>query len=691
MDIRINKITLHNFKGIRDLSLTFGGKNARIDGENGAGKSTVFDAFTWLLFGKDHRGLDWTNFDLKPIDPDTGEAIHNLDYWVEGELTIDGTKRTLRRQVTEDWVKPRGESQKVLKGHKQTFFIDGVDTATKKAYDAAVSQWIDEGVFKMITNPHYFIDDQYTDWKARRKAILELAGPAPTLDEFEDLIAEMRGEPLEQFRKRIAAEKKANKEELAKAEANIRAWKAALPDVSTDTKAIDIRIQQVYKERDRELDQINAQIRTIDKGLADINAANSGRQDQINALNREITKIRLEQDSLIKAGIEAAMQESRQASAKTAEARLRLGQLNTEARTLEQSIKVQENEIKTYQEDRDETARSLRELGDEYQKEKERLFEYEATEVCPTCGQPLPPERIQEAAEEARRKFLENQKKALGLIVNKANQYKAFISNFDEAIAERKEKLQEEYLMLSATKKEIEALLQAPASEPVAAPDPDAIEAQVRKTPEFIALAKKDLDLQAEIMKLGGENISVDALLNDRRRLEADITRTRDSYERQARPLLDQVALAAERQRMEDMIAKEEVRQKTFADAVADLERLEFRTTEYAKAEVDAQEGAINALFKVARWKMFSPTLDGGLTEMCEVTTAAGVPYRSMNDAAKILCGLDVIRVFSERHDVTAPIFIDNAESITRKAFDTKAQVIRLCVKEDSELTMTQE
>lgn len=691
MDIRINKLTLHNFKGIRDLSLTFEGRNARIEGENGAGKSTVFDAFTWLLFGKDHHGLDWTNFDLKPIDPDTGEAYHNLDHWVEAYLTIDGTNRTLKRQVTEDWVKPRGQATQVLKGHKQSFFIDGVDTATKKAYDASVSQWIDEGVFKMITNPHYFIDDQYTEWKARRKAILELAGPVPDLAEFADLVADMAGEPLEQFRKRVAADKKANKERLAETTANIAAWKKALPDVSTDTAAIESRIRQVYKERDAELDTIASQIRDIDAGLADINTANSGRQEKINALNREVTKIRLEQDSLIKAAIEAAMQESRQASGKTAEARLKLGQLNTEVRTREQSIKLQENEIKTYQEDRDENARSLRELGDEYQKEKERLFEYEVTDVCPTCGQPLPAEQIQAAAEEARRKFLENQKKALGLIVNKANQYKAFISNFDEAIAERKERLQEEYLMLSATKKEIETLLQAPAAEPVAAPDPDAIEAQVRKTPEFIALAKKDLDLQAEIMEISGENISVDALLNDRRRLESDASRTRDSYDRQVRPLQDQIALAAERQRLEDMIAGETVRQKTFADEVARLERLEFRTTEYMKAQVDAQEGAINALFKVARWKMFEPTLDGGLTEMCEVTTEAGVPYRSMNDAAKILCGLDVIRVFSERHDVTAPIFIDNAESITRKAFDTRAQVIRLCVKEGSELTMIQE
>ena len=106
MNIRINRIALHNFKGVRDAVFQFDGRNARIEGENGAGKSTVFDSFTWLLFGKDHQGQDWTNFDLKPIDPETREPFHGLDHWVEAELTIDGAKRVLRRVVTENWVKP---------------------------------------------------------------------------------------------------------------------------------------------------------------------------------------------------------------------------------------------------------------------------------------------------------------------------------------------------------------------------------------------------------------------------------------------------------------------------------------------------------------------------------------------------------------------------------------------------------
>jgi hypothetical protein len=85
---------------------------------------------------------------------------------------------------------------------------------------------------------------------------------------------------------------------------------------------------------------------------------------------------------------------------------------------------------------------------------------------------------------------------------------------------------------------------------------------------------------------------------------------------------------------------------------------------------------------------MFDRTMDGGIVETCEVTTPEGVPYRSMNDAAKILCGIDVIRVFSEHYGSTAPIFIDNAEGVLKDRFDTTAQVIRLVVKDTDKLTL---
>lgn len=694
MEIKINTLTLHNFKGVREATFIFSGRNARIEGENGAGKSTVFDAFTWLLFGKDHRGLDWTNFDLKPIDPETHEAIHGLEHSVEAELVIDGTKTTLRRTVTEDWVKPRGVAEKVLKGHKQSFFINGVDTATKKAYDAAIAQWIDEGVFKLLTNPLYFIDDQYTDWKSRRRSILSLLDKSSddTLREcFADLLSEMRGEPMELFRKRIAADKKANKERLEDSTATIAAWNKALPD-ETDTKAIQAQIDEIYKDRDNRIADVNKQMAEIDAGLEDINKANAAWREKDASLRGKLAQIRQKKDSYIAARVADARKESDAAIRQIREIHDKADSLSMEIDHIESQIKAAQSAARTQRSIREKDAEELRELGVQYNEARDRVFIYDRPDVCPACGQPLPKDQVEADAEAARKKFIESQKLEIQAIVSKAQTIKKEIMEEDSLIQEKEDlarglKIKRDEL---AAKRDSlmassEELMKRPAT------DLNRIEAEAREESGYIELKKAEHDLDDEIFKLSVDYIQPEQLLADRRKFEADKQAIWDEADKQTVKLRDLLATADQRNKLLAMIAEEEKRERTYADEVARLERLECRTLEYIKAEIDSQETAINSLFRVCRWKMFSQTLDGGLTEMCEVTNSDGVPYRSMNDAMRILCGMDVIRVFSEKSGVSAPIFVDNAESITRKSFDTPAQVIRLVVSEGSELTTINE
>ena len=201
MEIRIIALRLRNFKGVRSADYLFGGRNARIEGPNGSGKSTVFDAFTWLLFGKDHRDQTTSTFELKTIDPSTGKPYPREDHWVEAVLTVDGQEHVLRRAWIEDWVKPTGEVEDVLNGHKSAFYVDGVDVVTKKAYDAVVAGWLREDSFKLLTNPHYFIDDAFTDWKERRRALLDLVkddpGRARVREEFADVVEKLSGRSIE--------------------------------------------------------------------------------------------------------------------------------------------------------------------------------------------------------------------------------------------------------------------------------------------------------------------------------------------------------------------------------------------------------------------------------------------------------------------------------------------------------------
>lgn len=690
MNIRINRIALHNFKGVRDAVFQFDGRNARIEGENGAGKSTVFDSFTWLLFGKDHQGQDWTNFDLKPIDPETHEPFHGLDHWVEAELTIDGAKRVLRRVVTENWVKPRGETEKVMKGHNQQFFVDGVDTATKNAYDAVIHQWIDEGVFKMLTNPLFFIDDQYTDWKTRRKAILSLVGESGRdglQAQFADLLAEMRGEPMEQFKRRVAAEKKANKADLATATANIAAFKKTLPE-AVDAEGLNFQIEKILSERDGKISEVQGKISTIDAGIADINSANDAKKAEIDAIWRQIYALRDKMGKYISERQSGAQKRNAAHRAEVLKAQADVNMVRAEIEAINRKGQKAQEALEDWTRERTEMAGELAAVGAQYEKERERAFDPDSVGVCPTCGQALPEEMVEAKAEQ----FAEERKAALKKLYDKALKLKQDIGEMDGALERKRAELESLKEERATREKDLETARKALADlEEVQPEDLAGIEKEARRSPEFLKMATEELDLQSQAKAAAEKSVSTADLMSDRKAAEAEAALIRKNYEAKVQPLRDQLAVNRERERVLKLIADEEAREKKFADEVARLERLEFRATEYVKAEIDAQEGAINALFRVARWKMFAPTIEGGLTEMCEVTNTEGVPFRSMNDAKKILCGLDVIRVFSERYDCLAPIFIDNAESITKKVFDTEAQVIRLVVSEGSELTMYNE
>ena len=83
----LNKIALENFQGIKELELEFDGQNASIYGDNGTGKTTVANAFTWLMF--DRSASDTKGFSPKPIGKD-GSEIHNLTTSVSAEINIEG-------------------------------------------------------------------------------------------------------------------------------------------------------------------------------------------------------------------------------------------------------------------------------------------------------------------------------------------------------------------------------------------------------------------------------------------------------------------------------------------------------------------------------------------------------------------------------------------------------------------------
>jgi len=168
MKIMLNKLELQNFMGIRHFILELNGQSVIIRGANGTGKTTLFSAFLYLLFGKNAEGK--VDFSLKTLKD--GQEIPNLDHAVEGIFAIDGQEITLKKVLKEKYTKKRGSSRADFTGHTTDYFIDGVPVQ-KKEWDQQIADLINEETFKLLTSPTYF---NSLHWEKRRSILLDVCG-----------------------------------------------------------------------------------------------------------------------------------------------------------------------------------------------------------------------------------------------------------------------------------------------------------------------------------------------------------------------------------------------------------------------------------------------------------------------------------------------------------------------------------
>ena len=86
--ILIKKLALENFKCHKSLVLDFGGSSASIYGDNATGKTSIYDALTWLLFGKDSKGNGEKNIEIKPLNEFGEVRDHLAETAVEAVLLV---------------------------------------------------------------------------------------------------------------------------------------------------------------------------------------------------------------------------------------------------------------------------------------------------------------------------------------------------------------------------------------------------------------------------------------------------------------------------------------------------------------------------------------------------------------------------------------------------------------------------
>ena len=633
--MKLTKLELLNFKGLKAFTINFNG-DVIIRGDNATGKTTVFDSVCWLLFGKD--SLDRADFEIKTLD--RGEPVHKVNHEVTGTFTLDeGGTVELKRVYREKYSSPRG-GEVTMTGHTTDYFVDGVPKKEKE-YKEIVNSLVDENIFKLITNPLYF-NETYS-WQNRRKLLLEMCGDISD----EDVIAEyselkaltdiLSGHSVDDHRKVVAAKKTAINKELDMIPVRIDEALRGKPTIDTPR---DVLIQEISLATTT-LETLEADKALLVNGHAVVDTRAELRDVQRRLMARES---------------ELQMEYKKQSALKSNEYNMVISELNN----LSSKVESTKHRLDTSNRDIQCIESVIDELMHQRQQVNEDAFVMDIDEACPTCGQKLPAEQIQAAREKAETKFNLRKSKKL----EELNQSIELKQQDIENIKKRDAGL-EPIETLEALIKAKELVKQTITDEigQLTAPvlDDDSIYADL-KAEEFMLQMKLDESNTDHSEEIADIDKRIATTKEHRFNLETELNK----YE--------------EAKRIDTRVAELETQQAELATEKSKLDEAAYLMDEFIKAKVNMLEDVINSRFKLARFKMFNVMLNGNVEECCE-TTYKGVPYRSMNNAARINVGLDIINALTSYFKVNAPVFIDNAEAVT-EFVPVNSQTIKLIVDE---------
>lgn len=633
--MKLTKLELLNFKGLKAFTINFNG-DVIIRGDNATGKTTVFDSVCWLLFGKD--SLDRADFEIKTLD--RGEPVHKVNHEVTGTFTLDeGGTVELKRVYREKYSSPRG-GEVTMTGHTTDYFVDGVPKKEKE-YKEIVNSLVDENIFKLITNPLYF-NETYS-WQNRRKLLLEMCGDISD----EDVIAEyselkaltdiLSGHSVDDHRKVVAAKKSAINKELDMIPVRIDEALRGEPTIDTPR---DVLIQEISLATTT-LETLEADKALLVNGHAVVDTRAELRDVQRRLIARES---------------ELQMEYKKQSALKSNEYDMVVSELNN----LSSKVENTKHRLDTSNRDIQLIESTINELMHQRQQVNEDAFVMDIDENCPTCGQKLPAEQIQAAREKAETNFNLRKSKRLEEINQSIELKQQDIENFEKRNASL-----ESVETLEALIKAKELVKQTITDEigQLTAPvlDDDSIYADL-KAEEFMLQMKLDESNTDHSEEIADIDKRIATTKEHRFNLETELNK----YE--------------EAKRIDTRVAELESQQAELAAEKSKLDEASYLMDEFIKAKVNMLEDVINSRFKLARFKMFNVMINGNIEECCE-TTYKGVPYRSMNNAARINVGLDIINALTSYFKVNAPVFIDNAEAVT-EFVPVNSQTIKLIVDE---------
>lgn len=686
--IKLMKLEISNFKGVKAFEMDTKGKNISIHAENGTGKTTTVDAFTWCLFNKNSEGN--TKFNIKPLKAD-GTEIHGVDSNVTVVLEKDGILTTFSKTYSEVWRTPTGKSEKVFDSHKTIYSVNE-GNVPQKVFQERVNDLIDEKVFKMLTDVYAFTSMK--DKEQREILFKVLGGDIPVEDiinsniELKPLTTLLETTKLEFLESETKGQIKKNKDEKDKIPSRLDELNNMLVEVNIEEKLKDVEL-------------IKDELKIINK---EIDAAAIHNEEIIDKQNELLAKEMQYENEYIKA--KSSMETKyiddvyKKIGLKDAEYAKEYNKLKTEidgkydmtkqlkeidlyndqlialnsvlwgSKDTKQKIGYQLSGIITNL----DNARSSYKVAN-----KSKFVFNEKSTICPTCKRPM--ENVEKFKKDSGKEFDTKKIETLARLKTEGSSYAADKKVFEASLKKVDEDIKNTHNTILEVEAEITKIkanmIEKPPveSESLITLDEEiaTLKTEIRNIPELEITFEGIVELKLGIGGLKGylkNNVTLDAITQKitKRLLESRLA-TLDK-EIQSINGNDKINF-----RINELLDRE----RDLANKIATLEGINNLLKIFTITKANLISTKINQKFKNISFKLFETFIGSdGVKEVCEATIN-GVPYSNANSAAKINAGLEIISILSEYYEASCPIFIDGCESITHPQ-KTDSQLITLNV-----------
>lgn len=680
--VKLNSITLINFKGEKNRTFEFPNMQHFVFGKNAAGKSRLFDAFTWLFFGKDQ--FDRDNYQIFTIE--NGNILDRIDAEVSAELSIEGQTVSLRRVLRQKWIRKRGSETETFDGSTTDYYINDVLVKAGE-YSDYIKSIIDMEIFRLVTNPSYFLS---LPWKKQRAQLFSIAGTLTDEEivamrpEFSDLLEYLTGDKLAERIKSLSARKKKLSENQKEIKPKIEQTRKMMPEKIDFTPLED------------ELRIVNSKISDIDIALSDRNKLLDKRAKEVKDKRDSIESLEGQRRTML-SNLNSRNQKAVYAS-------------NSQRRELKEKIDSEQEKIdqikrdvqKLYLEKADVNAEirdidsKLEILRKDWEKENETEFKDDSDLSCPifhfACDSACAVAKYLENKEKSKEEFVKAKNKRLdelderGLSLSKR---KAELTEKANSLVSKAEGLSKSKGPIEDELKALKEEFQKTNEEKFIEIKPDRINSlTAEEILLYDSLTPKDL----EEYKSLGELIEIHrSAINEIRREPEDdnssIIAEKSNLVKKRDEIKTRLRDREDIQRAEQEVKRLEEEGKSIALQIANIEKEEFHIQEFTSIKIQELEDRVNRLFKIVRFELFSYTIDGGQSEACIATNYKGVPIEATNTAERVNAGIDIINKLCEFYNVSAPIFVDSRESVN-ELISTESQVINLVVSKDKELVI---